>query len=71
MPGLFVTLVRLPMKRRSKKIDKYKDLADDGYIFQLLAFEIQVAAGPSTENFSSKFFKNLSICTGEAIAGSF
>ena len=34
-----------------RKIDKYKDLKNDGYLFQLLAFEIQGAAGPSTEIF--------------------
>ena len=33
---------------KSKKNDKYKD---DGYLFQPLAFEIQGAAGPSTEIF--------------------
>ena len=31
-----------------RKNDKYKDLVDDGYGFQQLAFEIQGAAGPST-----------------------
>ena len=31
-----------------QKIDKYKDLVNDGYLFQPLAFEIQGAAGPST-----------------------
>ena len=30
---------------------KYKDLVDDGHIFQPLAFEIQGAAGPSTKFF--------------------
>ena len=44
-----------------RKIDKYKDLVNDGYIFQPLAFEIQGAAGPSTEVFLSKLCKNLSI----------
>ena len=39
---------------------KYKDLVDDGYLFQPLAFEIQGAAGPSTI-FLSKLCKNLSI----------
>ena len=34
-----------------RKIDKYKDLVNDGYLFQPLAFEIQGAAGPSTEFF--------------------
>ena len=33
---------------------KYKDLIDDGNLFQPLAFEIQGAAGPSTEFFWSK-----------------
>ena len=34
-----------------RKNDKYKDLIDDGYLFQPPAFEIQVATGPSTEIF--------------------
>ena len=34
-----------------RKIDKYKDLVNDGYLFQPLALEIQGAAGPSTETF--------------------
>ena len=34
-----------------RKNDKYKDLVDDGYFFQPLAFEIQGAAGHSTEFF--------------------
>ena len=34
-----------------RKNDKYKDLVDDGYLFQPLALEIQGAAGPSTELF--------------------
>ena len=71
MPDLFVTLVRLPLKRKSEKKDKYKDLVDDGYLFQPLTFEIQGAAGPSTEIFLSKLCKNLSICTEEPRSGSF
>ena len=54
-----------------QKIDKYKDLVNDGYHFQPLAFEIYSAAGPSTEFFLSKLCKNLSICTEEPRAGSF
>ena len=54
-----------------RKNDKYKDLVDDGYLFQPLAFEIQGAAGPSTVIFFSKLCKNLSICTEEPWAGSF
>ena len=34
-----------------QKNDKYKDLVNDGYLFQPLAFEIQGAAGASTEIF--------------------
>ena len=33
-----------------RKIDKYKDLVNDGYLFQPLAFEIQGAAAPA-QNF--------------------
>ena len=54
-----------------RKIDKYKDLVNDGYLFQPLVFEIPVAACPSTEIFLSKLCKNLSICTEEPRAGSF
>ena len=52
-----------------QKIGKYKDLVNDGYLFQPLAFEIQGAAGHSTEVFLSKLCKNLS--TEEPRAGSF
>ena len=54
-----------------RKINKYKDLVNDGYLFQPLAFEIKGAASPSTEIFLSKLSKNLSICTEEPSAGSF
>ena len=54
-----------------QKNDKFKDLVDDGYLFQPLAFEIQGAAGPSTEIFLSKFCMNISICTEEPRTGSF
>ena len=53
-----------------RKIDKYKDLVDDGYIFQPLAFEIQGAA-PAQKFLLSKLSKNLSICIEEPTAGSF
>ena len=58
-------------KAEERKIDKYKDLENDGYLFQPLAFEIQGVAGPSTVIFLSKLCKNLSICTEEPRAGSF
>ena len=48
-----------------RKIDKYKDLVNDGYLFQPLAFEIQ------GEVVLKKLCKNLSICTEERRAGSF
>ena len=38
-----------------RKNDNYKDLANDGYLFQPLAFEIQGAAGPSTRHFGFGF----------------
>ena len=38
-------------EEEERKIDKYKDLVNDGYLFQPLAFEIQSAVGPSTEFF--------------------
>ena len=39
-----------------QKIDQYKDFENDGYLFQPLAFEVQGAAGPSTEFFLIKLF---------------
>ena len=58
------------VEAEERKNDNYKDLVDDGYLFQPLAFEIQGAAAPSS-NLLSKFCKNLSICTEETRAGSF
>ena len=54
-----------------RKNDKYRDLVDNEYLFQPLAFESKGAAGPSTEIFLSKLCKKLSICTEEPRAGSF
>ena len=34
-----------------RKIDKYKNLVNDGYLFQPLAFEMQSAAGPAQKFF--------------------
>ena len=39
------------VKAEEQKNDKYEDLVDDGYLFQPQVFEIQGAAGPSTEIF--------------------
>ena len=71
IPGLFVNPGTAAAEAEERKIDKYKDLVNDGYLFQPLAFEIQGEAGPSTEIFWSKLCKNLSICTEEPRAGSF
>ena len=54
-PGTAVT------EAEEQKIDKYKNLVDDGFFFQPLAFEIQWAAGPSTEIFLGKLCKSISI----------
>ena len=62
---------RAAAEAEERKNDKYKDLGDDGYLFQPLALEIQGAAGPSTEFFLSKLCKNLSTCTEEPRACSF
>ena len=35
------------VEAEERKIDKYKALVNDGYLFQPLAFEIQGAAGPN------------------------
>ena len=49
---------RINAEAEERKIDKYKDLVNDGYLFPPLAFEIQGAVGPSTEVFLSKLCKN-------------
>ena len=46
-----------PAEEEEQKNDKYKDLVDDGYLFQPLAFEIQGAAGRSTVFFSPNFVR--------------
>ena len=46
----FLNLIRTgttAAEAEERKKDKYKDLLDDGYLFQALVFEIQGAAGPS------------------------
>ena len=43
-----------------RKSEKYRDLINDGYIFQSIAFEVQGAAGPSTEVFINKLCKTIS-----------
>ena len=63
MPGLFVTGTAAAEAEESKT-DK-KNLVDDGYLFQQLAFKIQGTARHSTELFLSNVCKNLSICTEE------
>ena len=45
------------------KTDKNRDLINDRYIFQPIAFEVQSAAGPSTEIFLNNFFLTLCTCT--------
>ena len=59
------------VESEERKNDKYKDLVDDGYLFEPLAFEIEGAAGPSSESFLKKLCRNLSICTEEPRACSF
>ena len=55
---------------KDRKKDQYENLVDDGCLFQLLAFEIQYAAGNRTEIFFRSLWMNLSICT-EPTASSF
>ena len=53
------------------KTAKYVCLSDKGYIFQLLAFEIQGGVGPSTSTFLKNLCKKLCVCNQENRAGSF
>ena len=71
MPGLICYPGTAAGETEEQKNAKYIDLVDDGYLFQPLAFDIQGAAGPSTEIFLSKLCKNLSIGTEEPRASSF
>ena len=41
---------------RAKSYDNFKNSVDDEYLFETQAFEIQCAAGPSTDFFSNKLF---------------
>ena len=50
---------------KDQKIDKYKVLVGDQYLFQPLASETEGAAGTNTEIFLSKHSKNLILCTDE------
>ncbi len=54
-----------------RKVVKYQNLTDIGYIFQPLAFEVQGSMGSSTECFIYKLCKNLSVTNDEPKAGMF
>ena len=54
-----------------RKSDKYRDLNNNWSTFQTIAFEVQGAAGTSTETFRNKICKNLCTCTEEPTAGNF
>ena len=40
-----------------RKTDKYKDLVNDGYLFQPLAFEIQARPAPAQKFFRASFVR--------------
>ena len=58
-------------EEEDQKSDKYRYLIINGSVFLPIHFEVQGAAGPSTETFLKKLCKSLCTCTKEPRAGSF
>ena len=54
-----------------RKSDEYRDLISDEIVLGPIVFEVQDAAGPSTEFFLNKLSKNLKQFTEEMSEGSF
>ena len=53
------------------KIEKYRELIDNGYIFQPVALEVQGSLGESSEIFITRFCKMLCSSHDDQRAGSF
>ena len=55
----------------ARKIENYRELIDNGYIFQPVALEVQGFSGKSSENFITRLCKMLSRSHDDQRAGSF
>ena len=55
----------------ARKIEKYRELTDNGYIFQPVALEVQVSLGESSEIFITRLCKMLCRSHNDQRAGSF
>ena len=55
----------------ARKIEKYRELIDNGYIFQLVALEVQGYLGESSEIFITRLCKMLCRSHDDQRAGSF
>ena len=55
----------------ARKIEKYRELIDNGYIFQPVALEVQGSLGDSSEIFITRLCKMLCCSHGDQQVGSF
>ena len=55
----------------ARKIEKYCELIDNGYIFQLVALEVRGSLGESSEIFVKRFCKMLCCLHGDRRFGNF
>ena len=55
----------------ARKIEKYRELIDNGYIFQPVALEVQGSLGESSEIFITRLWKMLFRSHDDQRAGSF
>ena len=55
----------------ARKIEKYRELIDNGYIFQPVALEVQGSLGDSSENFITRLCKMLCRSHDNQRSGSF
>ena len=54
-----------------RKVEKYRELLDNGYIFQPVALEVQGSLGESSEIFITRLCKMLCLSHDDQRAGSF
>ena len=60
-----------PTEAEKRKIEKYREFIDNGYIFQPVALEVQGSSGESSEIFITRLCKMLCLSHDDQRAGSF
>ena len=69
--GSLCNMGTVATEAEARKTDKYREIIDNGYIFQPVALEVQVSLGESSEIFITRLFKVLCRSHDDQRAGSF